>query len=62
MKGDKAAAQNGDHAGRKMKGDKAATAAKSSPEWRSCSETNERRQGCRGSQEQPRMEIMQGDK
>ena len=95
------AAQNGDHAGRQMKGDKAATAAKSSPEWRSCRgqmkggkaagkaksrpewrscrETNEGRQGgssewrsCReknegrqggnGSQEQPRMEIMQGDK
>ena len=34
-----------------MKRDKAAAAAKSSPEWRSC-----------GGQEQPRMEIMKGDK
>ena len=42
-----------------MKGRKAAGAAKSSPEWRSCRETNEGRQGGRGSQEQPRMEIMQ---
>ena len=91
MKGDKRtrrqgqprAGQNGDHAGRQMKGDKVAAAAKSrpewrscnktnegrqggrlksSPEWRSCRETNEGRQGGRGSQEQPRMEIMQGDK
>ena len=56
------AAQNGDHAGRQMKGDKAAAAAKSSPEWRSCREINEGRQGGSSSQEQPRMEIMQGDK
>ena len=56
------AAENGDHAGRQMKGGKAATAAKSSREWRSCRETNEGRQGGNGSQEQPRMEIMQGDK
>ena len=45
-----------------MKGGKAAGAAKSSPEWRSCRETNEGRQGGRSSQEQARMEIMQGDK
>ena len=44
-----------------MKGDKAAGAAKSRPEWRSCRETNEGRQGGRGSQEQARMEIMKGD-
>ena len=31
-----------------MKGDKAAGAAKSSPEWRSCRETNEGRQGGSG--------------
>ena len=31
----KGAAQNGDHEGRQMKRDKAAAAAKSSPEWRS---------------------------
>ena len=37
------AGQNGDHAGRQMKGDKAAGAAKSSPEWRSGRETNEGR-------------------
>ena len=43
------AAQNGNHAGRPMKGDEAAAAAKSSPEWRSW-------------REQPRMEIMKGDK
>ena len=42
-----------------MKGGKAAGAAKSSPEWRSCRETNEGRQGGRSSH---RMEIMQGDK
>ena len=41
--------QNGDHEGRQMKRDKAAAAAKSSPEWRSW-------------REQPRMEIMKGDK
>ena len=58
------AAQNGDHAGRQMKGDKAAAAAKSRPEWRSCSQeqarpewrswrkTNEGRQGGSDSQEQ----------
>ena len=45
-----------------MKGDKAAGAAKSRPEWRSCRETNKGRQGGRGSQEQARMEITQGDK
>ena len=49
-----------------MKGDKAATAAKSSPEWRSCRETKEGRQGGNGSQEQPRMDHakrqMKGDK
>ena len=45
-----------------MKGDKAAAAAKSSLEWRSRRETNEGRQGGSGSQEQPRMEIMKGDK
>ena len=56
------AAQNGDHAGRQKKGDKAAAAAKSSPEGRSCKEANEGGQGGSGSQEQPRMEIMQGDK
>ena len=33
-----------------MKGDKAAGTAKSRPEWRSCRETNEGRQGGRGSQ------------
>ena len=63
MQGDKAAAgQNGNHAGSHMKGDKAAGAAKSRPEWRSCRETNGDRQGGSGSQEQARMEIMQGDK
>ena len=56
------AAQNGDHEGRQMKQDKAAAAAKSSPEWRSWRETNEARQGGSGSQEQPTMEIMKGDK
>ena len=61
MKGDKAAAaakssQNGDHEGRQMKGDKAAAATKSTPEWKSWRGANEGRQG--GSQEQPRMEIM----
>ena len=56
------AGQNGDHAGRQMKENKAAGAAKSSPEWRSCRETNERIQGGSGSQEQARMEIMQGAK
>ena len=45
-----------------MKGAKAAAAAKSRPEWRSCRDTNEGRQGGRGSQEQPRIEIMKGDK
>ena len=45
-----------------MKGDKAAGATKSSPERRSCRETNEGRQGGSGSQEQARMEIMQRDK
>ena len=45
-----------------MKGGKAAGAAKSRPEWRSRRETNEGRQGGRDSQEQARMEIMQGDK
>ena len=44
--------------GRKMK----AGAAKSRPEWRSRRETNEGRQGGRSSQEQARIEIMQGDK
>ena len=43
-----------------MKGDKAAVAAKSKPEWRSCRETKEGRQGGRESQEQAR--IMQGAK
>ena len=43
-------------------GDKAAAAAKSSPAWRSWRETNEGRQGGSGSQEQPRVEIMKGDK
>ena len=62
MKGDKGretrrqphptAGQNGDHEGGQMKGDKAAAAAKSRPEWRSRREPNEGRQ----------MEIMQGDK
>ena len=56
------AAQNGDHEGRQMKRDKAAAAAKSSPEWRSWREANEARQGGSGSQEQPRMEIMKGGK
>ena len=45
-----------------MKGDKAAGTAKSRPEWRSRRETNEGRQGDRGSQEEARMEIMQGEK
>ena len=47
-----------------MKGDKAAAAAKSSPEWRSRRETNEGIQidEGRSSQEQARMEIMKGDK
>ena len=56
------AAQNGDQEGRQMKGDKAAGAAKSNPERRSGRETNEGRQGGRGSQEQPRMETRKGDK
>ena len=43
-----------------MKGDKAAGAAKSGPEWRSCRETNEGRQGGRSSQEQARMETNEG--
>ena len=47
---------------RQMKGDKAATAAKSSPEWRSGRETNEGGQGGSSSQEQARMEIRKGDK
>ena len=55
-------AQNGDYKGRHMKGDKAAAAAKTSPEWRLWRETNEGRQGGSGSQDQPRMEIMKGDK
>ena len=46
MKGDKDA-ENGGHAGGQMKGDKAAAAAKSSPEWRSCRGTDEGRQGAR---------------
>ena len=37
-----------------MKGGKAAAAANSRPEWRSCRETNEGRQGGSGSQEQAR--------
>ena len=54
-----------------MKGDKAAAAAKSRPEWRSGRETSEWREGGRGSQgrqggsgsqEQARMEIRKGDK
>ena len=68
MKRDKATASrpfsdfgNGNPCG-EMKGDKVAAAAKSSPEWRSCRETNEGRQGGSGSQEQPRREITQGDK
>ena len=40
-----------------MKRDKAAVAGKSRPEWRSCRETIEGRQGGSGSQGQPRMEI-----
>ena len=48
--------------GKQLKGDKAAAAAKSRPEWRSCREANEERQGGSGSQEQARMEIMKGDK
>ena len=43
------AGQNGDRAERQMKGDKAAEAAKSRPEWRSCRETNEGRLGGSGS-------------
>ena len=39
------AGQNGDHAGRQMKGHKAAGAAKSSPEWRSCRETRRHMKG-----------------
>ena len=67
MKGDKwrktrrqphpTAGQNGEHEGKQMKGDKAAAAAKSRPEWRSCRETSEGRQGGSGSQEH-----MKGDK
>ena len=45
----KEAAQNGDREGEIMKGDKAAAAAKSSPDWRS-------------RREQHRMEITKGDK
>ena len=45
-----------------MKGDQAAAAPNSRPEWRSCREINEGRQGGSSSQEQDRMEIMQGDK
>ena len=71
------AGQNGGHKARQMKAGAAksrpewrscretnegtqmkAGAAKSRPEWRSHRETNEGR----GSQEQARMEIMQGDK
>ena len=52
------AAQNGDHAGRQMKQDKAAAAAKSSPELMEITA----RTGSSGSQEQPRMEFMKGDK
>ena len=48
--------------GRQMEGDKAAAAAKSSPKWRSWRETYEGRQGNSGNQQQPRMEIMKGDK
>ena len=43
--GQSRAGQNGDHAGRQMKEGKVAGAAKSSPEWRSCRETDEGRQG-----------------
>ena len=62
MKGDKAAAAAKSSPEWSMQGDKAAAAAKSRPEWRSCRETNEGRRGGRGSQEQARMEIMQGAK
>ena len=44
-------AQNGDHEGRQMKGDKAAAAANRT-------QNGDGRQGGSGSQEQPRMEIM----
>ena len=65
--------QNGDHEGRQMKGDKAAAAAKSRPEWRSWRGTYEGRQAGSGSQQQARMaksslewrswrETMKGDK
>ena len=43
-----------------MKGDKAAGAAKSRPEWRSCRETNKGGQGGRSSQKQARMETNEG--
>ena len=72
MKGDKwretrrqrqpRAGQNGNQKGRQMKGDKAAVAAKSSPETRSGRETYEGRQGGSGSQERPRIKIMKEDK
>ena len=49
-----------------MKGDKWRETRRqrqpSSPKWRSWRETYEGRQGNSGSQQQPRMEIMQGDK
>ena len=69
MKGDKtnegrqgSSSQNGDHAGRQMKGDKAAAAAKSSPGWRSGRERNEGRHGGSGSQQQARIKIVLGHK
>ena len=48
--------------GRQMKGNKAAAAAKSSPEWRPWRGANEGTRGGSGSQEQLRMEIVKGDK
>ena len=72
------AGQNGDHAGAQMKGGKVAGAAKNRPERRSCRTRRQgqpragqngnhagrqmKRQGGRGSQEQTKIEIMQGDK
>ena len=68
------AAQKGNHKGRQA-WEKAAAATKSSPEGKSCRETrrqrqpraaqkgnHEGRQGGSGNQEQPRREIMKGDK
>ena len=44
------------------KGDKAAGAAKSSPEWRSCRETSEGRQMKAGAAKSRPVEITKGDK